>query len=210
MKKHLIFIFFVLIIIKTYSQDKCNYCDSLNRERKTNSNFKAYNDYNKYCLTRDTVFFNDDLVVNQKKMSSRYEVKTHDYCSKFYLFQNIRTKKDSTIFGFEVENNDTVFLSTEKIAMFKGGIGNLIEYLKNNVVYPKKSRKKGVEGTVYITFVIDKSGKVTNPYVIKGVDIDCDTEALRVIKSMPDWDSAEYKNRKVKMRFNIPIVFKLE
>lgn len=210
MKKHLIFIFFVLIIIKTYSQDKCNYCDSLNRERKTNSNFKAYNDYNKYCLTRDTVFFNDDLVVNQKKISSRYEVKTHDYCSKYYSFQNIRTENDSTIFGFEVEDNDTVFLSTEKIAMFKGGIPNLNEYLKGNIVYPKKARKKGLTGKVYITFVIDESGKVINPYVMKGIDINCDTEALRVIKSMPDWDSAEYKNRKVKMRFNIPIIFKLE
>jgi TonB family protein len=70
--------------------------------------------------------------------------------------------------------------------------------------------KKGVTGTVYITFIIEKDGTLTNAKVLRGIGSGCDEEALRVVNMMPKWNPGEQKGKPVAVQFNLPIKFKLD
>ncbi len=92
---------------------------------------------------------------------------------------------------------------------FPGGEKARIEYLLNNIKYPDEAKKKGVQGTVYITFVVEADGSITNPKVLRGFDKLCDEEAYRVIKAMPKWEPGSQKGKLVRVQFNLPIKFTL-
>lgn len=96
-------------------------------------------------------------------------------------------------------------------AVFPGGVAALRQYLASNVVYPNIAVKNGVEGKCYLTFVVSDKGKITNVKVKKGV-IDCsecDEEAVRVIKAMPDWTPAKVNGQAVNSIYSLPITFNL-
>ena len=92
---------------------------------------------------------------------------------------------------------------------FPGGADALIEYMKKNVIYPNKAKEKGVQGTVYVSFIVEKDGSVSNVNILKGIGGECDEEALRVVKEMPRWTPGLYKGKPARVLFNIPIYFKL-
>ena len=75
--------------------------------------------------------------------------------------------------------------------------------------YPAAALEKGIEGTVYIAFIVEKDGSITNAKVIKGIGKPCDMEALRVIRAMPKWIPGTQKGNPVRVQFNMPIKFKL-
>jgi TonB family protein len=104
---------------------------------------------------------------------------------------------------------DSVYFKTERMAEFKGGQQELFMYLSQNIKYPEHEMTEGKEGTVYVSFVIDKVGKVTNAKVIKGVTDNFNNEALRVVNQMPDWIPAEQDGKMVSVQFNMPIKFSL-
>ena len=113
--------------------------------------------------------------------------------------------------GVEQEgaNQETQFYLVDKMAQFKGGLEGLARYLQLTVKYPREARKHGIQGTVYVTFIVDEHGTVRDWKVIKGVSADCDAAALNAVASMDDWIPAEYKGVPVKSRFVLPIIFKL-
>jgi periplasmic protein TonB len=102
---------------------------------------------------------------------------------------------------------------------FPGGENARIEYMINNVKYPAIAKEKGVEGTVYISFVIEKDGSISNTNVIrrilnvKGVgpaEKSLDAEAIRVVSAMPKWIPGSQGGKHVRVQFTMPIKFKLE
>ena len=93
--------------------------------------------------------------------------------------------------------------------MFPGGERALMEFLKENVKYPPQAAKKKTQGRVVMTFVVDKTGKVTEIKVAKSVDIYLDTEAIRVCKLLPDFIPARQNGEPVSVWFTLPITFKL-
>lgn len=120
---------------------------------------------------------------------------------------------DSLIRGsytFRQEKGDTLFFVTEKKAEYDGGIVLFYQYIGNKIKYPVNALRMGVEGKVYIQFVVDKDGSLTEVEVTKGIGMGCDEEALRVVKDSKIWIPAEYKNKRVKSLYTLPIVFKLE
>jgi periplasmic protein TonB len=104
---------------------------------------------------------------------------------------------------------DTTKTEIEQPAMFPGGMEKFYEYIKDNLKYPSKARKKGVEGTVFIAFVIGKDGKVGDVELVKGIDKHCDAAALKVIKNSPPWIPAFQRNKLVRYRLTVPIKFKM-
>lgn len=93
--------------------------------------------------------------------------------------------------------------------MFPGEKDALNKYLGAHIKYPAKARENNITGTVYLSFVIDRDGAVTDIKVLKGVEGDCTEAALKAIESMPNWIPGKYKGHPVKVRMNIPINFKL-
>lgn len=90
-----------------------------------------------------------------------------------------------------------------------GGEAALMKWIVQNIQYPQIAKDMGIKGKVYVQFIIDKDGSVTNVEVIRGVDPSLDKEALRVVKSMPKWKPGEQRGKPVKVSFQIPINFTL-
>ncbi|MDT8413325.1 MAG: energy transducer TonB [Vicingaceae bacterium] len=105
-------------------------------------------------------------------------------------------------------DNDVATI-VEEMPEFKGGMNQLFTYLKENVEYPKAALRMGISGTVYVNFTVAKDGSLENVNVIKEVDPLLDREAVRVVKSMPNWIPGKQKGKAVKVSYNLPVSFKL-
>lgn len=111
----------------------------------------------------------------------------------------------------ETESDEVVnfYVIENKPEFPVGGVEGLNKWISQNVKYPEIAKENGVTGKVFVQFVIDKDGKVTNVEVVRSVDPYLDKEAVRVVKSMPDWKPGSQRGKPVKVSFNIPINFKL-
>lgn len=92
---------------------------------------------------------------------------------------------------------------------FPGGVVALEKYLEDNLKYPQNAKKSGIEGTLYVMFVVDKEGKITNPKVFRGLSEQLDAEAIRVITAMPQWKPGTKNGENVNVEYTIPVSFKL-
>lgn len=108
----------------------------------------------------------------------------------------------------EVEEQK-VFKVVEENPSFPGGEKARMKYLQEHIEYPQMARESGVEGKVYVTFVVEKDGTVSNVRILRGIGAGCDKEALKVVRNMPKWDPGEQRGRRVRVQFNMPIRFKL-
>lgn len=97
----------------------------------------------------------------------------------------------------------------DEMPKYPGGEKELIKYLRTEVKYPKKALKKGVEGIVFISFVVGRDGAIKNLQVLKSLGSGCDEEAVRLIKSMPKWTPGKKGNTPVDVQFYLPVRFKL-
>lgn len=109
------------------------------------------------------------------------------------------------------EKPEEIFVSVEEMPTFPGGEEALMKYLAKNIQYPAMEKDAGVQGTAYVYFVIDKDGKVQNAEIKRGVKggPGLDKEALRVIKSMPNWKAGKQNGRPVLVSFTLPVKFVL-
>lgn len=111
------------------------------------------------------------------------------------------------------KKKEKVFTVVEQMPQYPGGEEALRKYLSKNIQYPELARDAGTTGTVYITFVIDKKGKVKNVILLRGLSGTgakaCNDEALRVVNSMPRWVAGKQKGKAVAVQYNLPIKFSL-
>lgn len=108
-------------------------------------------------------------------------------------------------------NEGKVFTIVEEMPQFPGGgEAALIKYLQSNIKYPAMARENGIEGIVYVTFVVDRDGKVKDAKILRGKGAGLDEEALRVVRSMPDWKPGKQNGRSVAVQYNLPVNFKLQ
>ena len=98
----------------------------------------------------------------------------------------------------------------EQIPQFPGGQAALMEYLTKNVKYPEEAHKKGVQGRVIASFVVEEDGSITNANIAKSVDPLLDAEALRVVNAMPNWTPGMQRGKAVRVKYTIPINFMLQ
>ncbi|MFN8154477.1 MAG: TonB family protein [Bacteroidia bacterium] len=103
-----------------------------------------------------------------------------------------------------------VFTFVEEQAEFPGGEEARIAYLQKNIKYPALARENGIEGTVYLTFVVGPDGAIRDVKMLRGIGFGCDEEAIRVAKNMPSFKPAKQNGRAVNYQFNMPIKFTLK
>ena len=97
----------------------------------------------------------------------------------------------------------------DKEAGFPGGAAAMARWIQENVVYPETAREMGDQGRVYVQFVVEPDGSITNVEIIRKVSADLDREAKRVVQRMPRWEPGESKAKKVRTRVRLPINFTL-
>ena len=131
-----------------------------------------------------------------------------------------RSKESEFVMGSEPEvlpppakeEEVVIYDAVEEQAEFPGGFAGLRAYLKENLVLPESVSSGKVSGKVHLKFVVSTTGKVSNVKVLKGIPdcLECDVEAIRVVKAMPDWAPAKNNGKKVNSYFNLPITFKAQ
>ena len=110
----------------------------------------------------------------------------------------------------EVVDEDVIVDVAEIMPEFPGGTAALMKYLGTNIKYPTISQEMGSAGRVIVQFVVDKDGSISNPEVVRGVDAYLDKEAIRVISSMPKWRPVVQNGKKVRVKYTVPVVFRLQ
>lgn len=100
--------------------------------------------------------------------------------------------------------------NVNKMPSFPGGDKDLMKYLAENIEYPAMAREAGIEGVVALGFVVGKDGSINDIQVLKDIGGGCGKEALRVVKAMPKWTPGEANGHAVKVRFTLPVRFKLQ
>ncbi len=107
------------------------------------------------------------------------------------------------------EEEKTIFTVVEQQAAFPGGQQALMQYLHDNIKYPAQARETGTQGKVYVTFVVERDGSLTDVKILRDIGSGCGDEAIRVVKSMPKWTPAKQRGKAVRQQFNLPVAFTL-
>lgn len=145
-------------------------------------------------------------------------------------------KSDKAVGAFTVEGNDEVggavlkakediaapeppkhvveetkiFTVVEQMPMYPGGDAALMGYLRDNIKYPTVAAENGVQGRVVVGFVVERDGSITDVKILRGVDPSLDREAMRVVKSMPRWNPGKQNGSAVRVKYQVPVSFRLQ
>lgn len=109
----------------------------------------------------------------------------------------------------EAEDPNKIYDNVEVLPEYPGGSAAMMRYLAQNVKYPQAAQENGRQGKVVVQFVVDTDGSIINAHVLTSVDPDLDKEALRVIKSMPRWTPGKQKGKPVRVKYTVPVNFRL-
>ncbi len=121
---------------------------------------------------------------------------------------------DDLIAGDEPEveavEDPTIHLHVDRSPEFAGGLDAFYKYVSNNIKYPRKEQRMNIDGRVYLQFVIERDGSLTDIQVLKGVSEGLDKEAIRVLRATPNWIPGSNRGQPVRVRMTIPIYFQLQ
>ena len=114
----------------------------------------------------------------------------------------------------EIEEEEIVeaeiFKVVEVMPEFPGGAAKMMEYIQKNMKYPMMARESDIQGRVFVNFVVEPDGSISNVAVLRGIGGGCDEEAVRVVQSMPKWNPGKQRGTAVRCAFTVPIIFKLQ
>lgn len=110
----------------------------------------------------------------------------------------------------EVVEEDEIFLVVEEDAEFPGGFEALGKYLAENIKYPALAKENNITGRVFVSFVVEKDGRVGNIKILRDIGGGCGAEAVRVVKNMPKWKPGKQRGKPVRSQFNLPVNFDLQ
>ena len=103
-----------------------------------------------------------------------------------------------------------IFMVVEEMPEFPGGMAECLKFLGKNIKYPTIAQENGVQGRVIVQFVVNQDGSIVDPVVVRSVDPYLDKEALRVIKTMPKWKPGKQRGKAVRVKYTVPVTFKLQ
>jgi len=106
-------------------------------------------------------------------------------------------------------NNKEVFTVVEKMPQFPGGTTELMKYIAANLRYPSEARDRGIQGRVFVKFIVEPDGSVSNERILKGIGGGCDKEVLRIVQNMPKWEPGMQKGEPARVSYNLPVKFSL-
>lgn len=110
----------------------------------------------------------------------------------------------------KVTETDDLFTVVEEMPKFPGGDQAMYEYIGKNLEYPAKAKEENIQGRVVVEFVVEKDGKITHAKVIQGIGYGCDEAAKEIIAGMPNWSPGKQRGKEVRVKFALPLNFKLQ
>ncbi|MDL2314922.1 energy transducer TonB [Bacteroidales bacterium OttesenSCG-928-C19] len=110
----------------------------------------------------------------------------------------------------EEEEEEEIFLAVEDEPSFQGGEAGLRRYLAENIKYPQLAKETNVQGRVFVTFVVERDGSVSNVRILRDIGAGCGAEAVRVVKAMPKWTPGKQRGKAVRVQYNLPVMFTLQ
>ncbi len=148
-----------------------------------------------------------EIVENDKEIENEFTFEEFDNdIDGSYQNTNVEIQQEEIQ---DVEEEE-IFLVVEQTASFPGGLGELNKYLAKNIKYPQQARETGTQGKVFLTFVVEKDGSITDIKVLRDIGSGCGEEAIRVVKTMPKWTPAKQRGKAVRQQFNLPVNFTLQ
>ena len=108
------------------------------------------------------------------------------------------------------EEQGEIYQVVEEQPEFPGGMDELMKFMQTNIRYPKEAQERGLQGRVIVQFVVNKDGSICDEQVVKSVDPQLDAEAIRIIRSMPNWTPGKQRGEPVRVRFTLPVTFRLQ
>lgn len=145
-----------------------------------------------------------DIVEDETSIDEDLEILDAEDQSENTVVENVSDLGD---YDGEDTGETEIFVVVEDMPSFPGG--DVTKWISKNVKYPVLAMENGIQGKVYIQFVIEKDGSITDVKVVRGVDASLDKEAVRVIKSMPKWKPGKQRNKPVRVSYTLPINFQL-
>ena len=109
----------------------------------------------------------------------------------------------------QTKKNNMVFDIVEVMPQYPGGQIAMLKYFMENIKYPEQAMKKGIQGRVAVSFIVEKDGSISDVKPVLSVHPLLNKEAVRVVKSMPKWSPGKQNGKPVRVRFNVPVMFKL-
>jgi len=144
-------------------------------------------------IVEDDVEIEDDLIIDAEA----------DESTEIEEYIPIEVEEEEVV-------EEEIFLVVENQPEFPGGEKARLTYLNQNIKYPQMARESNIQGTVYVTFVVEPDGKISNVGILRGIGGGCDEEASRVVTAMPSWNPGKQRGRPVRVRFTMPIKFTLQ
>jgi len=108
------------------------------------------------------------------------------------------------------QDNSQIFMVVEEMPSFPGGEKAMYKYIGEKIKYPEQAKNEGIEGRVFISFVVEKDGSITEVELLRGIGGGCDEVAIEVIQSMPKWLAGKQKGKEVRVKYRMPIKFSLQ
>jgi len=155
-------------------------------------------DTNKYCY-----YLSMAKSMGDSSSHDLIQKKCSDFDISTYIKINFPTSHQHNPSEMEI------FTISEIQPTFPGGDDALLHYLGRNLSYPIEAKEQGIQGTIFITFVVETDGSISNVKVLRGIGGGCDEEALRVVRNMPKWSPGMQRGKYVRVQFNLPIRFLL-
>ncbi|MBF1529557.1 MAG: energy transducer TonB [Prevotella salivae] len=109
----------------------------------------------------------------------------------------------------QTKKNDMEYCIVEMMPQYPGGLAAMLKYIRENIKYPEQAMKERIQGRVTVSFIIEKDGSISDVKAVRSVHPLLDKEAVRVVKSMPKWSPGKHNGKPVRVRFNLPVMFKL-
>ena len=125
------------------------------------------------------------------------------------LFCLASTQASQTAVFVVPDNDTTIYTVVDEMPQFPGGDSAMVAYITNNVHYPQTEKEKGIQGKVFVGFVVEKDGGISNVEIKRGISTECDTEAIRAVKGMPNWEPGKQSGVLVRTAIVLPISFKI-
>lgn len=206
------------------NNDSCAFCRYLRKSAELNDK-RSRTTYDRLCLHFDTTFYD-----NPKGDSVRYlSVISYDKCNlpMKQIFVKEKNEKDLEYvyhfadtggvilrhfdqFPLAGDNQGNIEIDYNKyMPEFPGGPEALMNFMQDNIKYPRMAREDKISGRVIVSFIVEKDGSIDDVNVLQSVDRSLDAEAVRVVKAMPKWKPAFVEGKPVRVQFNLPVKFTL-
>jgi protein TonB len=168
---------------------------------------------------RSTIKFTAPVITRDEEVPETEIIKTQEEVTKSEVkisIADIKGSEEEDAVDIADLNQEIVddksepYVIVEQMPEFPGGMDALHSYIARNMKYPQIASENGISGRVFVTFVVNTNGQLTDIEVVRGISHECDAEAVRVIKSMPKWIAGRQNGIPVRVKFTVPIIFVLQ